>query len=211
MHIATILVTRSRSCHVKTLHVMLRFNVMCLEKGHSHEIVYVNDDAHEKAEILTKSIKGNSDKILFIDFGVHLNDEALAQVFEKQDCVIFPAPKEGINWGMFKDKVLGDTKENIGQVGLDFDTEVGKKVSDGYYTVKSTTPKTWVMNTKATYKALKQKKGQGIYIPTKISDLFEKLLQKELKILAFTKAVVTVTYPHECIANILQASGVKVN
>lgn len=211
MHIASIIVTRSKSCHVKTLHVMLRFNVMCLEKGHSHEITYVDDDAHKKAEAITKAIKGNSDKILFIDFGVHINDEAMTQIFEKNDCVVFPGPVEGINWGMFKDKVLADSKEPIGQAGLEFDTVIDKKVDDGLYTVKSTNPKTWVMNTKAVYKTLKQKKGQGIYIPTKISDLFEKLVQKELKILAFTKAVVTVTYPHECVANILQAAGVKVN
>jgi len=211
MHIASIIVTRSKSCHVKTLHVMLRFNVMCMERGHSHEITYVDDDAHKKAEAITRAIKGNSDKILFIDFGVHINHEAMAQIFEKNACVVFPGPVEGINWGMFKDKVLAGTKEPIGQAGLEFDTVIGKKVGDGLYTVKSTNPKTWVMSTGAVYKALKQKKGQGIYIPTKISELFEKLVERDLKILAFTKATVTVTYPHECVSNILQAAGVKVN
>lgn len=211
MHIASIIVTRSKSCHVKTLHVMLRFNVMCMERGHSHEITYVDDDAHKKAEAIMRAIKGNSDKILFIDFGVHINHEAMAQIFEKNACVVFPGPVEGINWGMFKDKVLAGTKEPIGQAGLEFDTVIGKKVGDGLYTVKSTNPKTWVMSTGAVYKALKQKKGQGIYIPTKISELFEKLVERDLKILAFTKATVTVTYPHECVSNILQAAGVKVN
>lgn len=211
MHIASIIVTRSKSCHVKTLHVMLRFNVMCMERGHSHEITYVDDDAHKKAEAIMRAIKGNSDKILFIDFGVHINHEAMAQIFEKNACVVFPGPVEGINWGMFKDKVLAGTKEPIGQAGLEFDTVIGKKVGDGLYTVRSTNPKTWVMSTGAVYKALKQKKGQGIYIPTKISELFEKLVERDLKILAFTKATVTVTYPHECVSNILQAAGVKVN
>lgn len=33
MKFASIIVTRNKSCHVKTLHTILRFNLMCLQRG----------------------------------------------------------------------------------------------------------------------------------------------------------------------------------
>jgi hypothetical protein len=184
---------------------------MCLERQHMHEIVYVNDDTVDKIAAIMKAVKGNSDKILFIDFGIHLDDTGLLQIFEKPDCIVFPAATEGINWAMFKDKVLASSTEPVNQMGLEFDTVVGDKIEDGVYKVVSTNPKVWVMNTKAVHKVLKQQKGQGLYQPVSIANLFEKMVQKELKIIAFTKSVVTVTYTHECLSNILQAAGVKVS
>ena len=211
MHITSIVTTRSKSCHVKTLHVMLKFNIMCLDRGHMHAIVYVNDDTPEKMDSIMREVKGTTDKIMFYDFGIHIDDASLLQVFEKGDCVVFPAAKGGIDWDMFKEKVQGGSAEPVIQMGLTFDTEVGDKVSDGIYRVKSADPKVWMMNTKAVKKALKQQKGKGLYHPASTADLFQKFTQKELKIIAYTKSVVTVTYPHECISNIIQAAGVKVN
>ena len=213
MHNTSVIVTRSKSCHVKTLHTMLRFNVLCLERGHSHEISYVDDDAHKKADVITKVLKSGSDKIFYVEFGVHLDDESMRQIFEKNQCLVFPAAKEGINWDMFKEKVLADSKEPLAQAGLEFDTEInpGQKIADGIYKVKTTAPKVWCMDIKAGYKCLHQKKGQGITVPPKMSDFFEKLVSKDLKIYAYTKARVTVSYAHECLSNILQAAGVKVN
>jgi hypothetical protein len=171
----------------------------------------VTDDPHEKADIITKNLKGGSDKILFLDFGVHLDDESLKKVFEKNQGLVFPAPVDGVDWGMFKEKVLADTAEPLQQAGLSFDTDVEQKVSDGIYKIKSTTPKVWVLDTKAAFKCLRQKKGAGISVPSKMGEFFEKMMRNELKIYAYTKAEVTVTYTHECLSNILQAAGVKVN
>lgn len=211
MHINTILVTRSRSCHVKTLHMMLRLNVMCMENGIKQEITYVNDDINEKTAMIAKKLKGNADKIIFIDFGVQLDHESLRHILEDYPCIIFPAAVENIDWNMFRTKALAGSNEPISQMGLNFDTEISVKIADGVYKVTKTNPKCWVMNRKLTETCLKQKKGQGIWVPSKISDLFEKLVQRNLKVVAYTKAVVTVTYPHECVSNILETAGVSVN
>ena len=68
MNIVTILVTRSKSCHVKTLHTVLRINVQCLQKNINNQIAYVDDDTFLKAEMVQHYIK-NNDRIIFIDFG----------------------------------------------------------------------------------------------------------------------------------------------
>ena len=53
MKFASIIVTRNKSCHVKTLHTILRFNLFCLQKGGvENEVVFVNDDPFEKSEII---------------------------------------------------------------------------------------------------------------------------------------------------------------
>jgi hypothetical protein len=41
--------------------------------------------------------------------------------------------------------------------------------------------------------------------------MFQKFLQQGVRIYAFTAAKLTQTYTHECISNILNAAGVKVN
>ena len=48
-----------------------------------------------------------SDNILFIDFGVSMDDGSIAQVLKPHEgvgCLVFPAVKEGIDWDMFKHK-----------------------------------------------------------------------------------------------------------
>lgn len=210
MHLNTIVAVRSRSCHVKTMHTLLRINLMCIERQVQHEISYVNDDTHDKIEMINRKIKGTYDKILFLDFGVLMDEESLKQVFEKHACLVFPAVKFGINWDMFKKKMIDGVKEDPSQAGLEFDTSVSKKISDGIYKVTETTPRVWVMDPKQVQKALKGKKGDGMYIPKSIKELFDRLVLK-LSVTAFTKAKITVTYPHECVSNILEAAGVKVN
>ena len=69
MNIVTILVTRSKACHVKTLHTVLRINVQCLQKNINNQITYVDDDPFQKAEAVQKFMK-TCDRIIFIDFGI---------------------------------------------------------------------------------------------------------------------------------------------
>ena len=85
MRLATIVVTRSKSCHVKTLHTVLRLNLMCIQsKGIQNEVVYVNDDPYEKSNIIQKYMK-TADRILYIDFGVSMDEGSIAQVFKPHE------------------------------------------------------------------------------------------------------------------------------
>jgi len=214
MKFATIIVTRSKSCSVKTLHTILRFNLLCMKnRGTENEVVFVNDDPYEKCEIIQKYIKTH-DRIFFIDFGIAVDDLSLGKCFDKHEgigCVVFPAVVEGIDWDMFKDKVNKNSKEPIEQMGLNFDTEVGNKVSDGMYNVLKTSSKCWVLMSKNVSKHIKDKKYGVCKIYPRMDVMFSKFKESGVKIHAYTKAKLTMTYSHECISNILNATGVKSN
>jgi hypothetical protein len=210
MKIVTLLVTRSKSCHVKTLHSVLRINITCLQKGFDNEIAYVDDDPFMKAETIQRYMKSH-DRIIFVDFGVGLDDNSIAQCFEKHTnvgCLVFPGVKEGVDWELFKSKVKDGSSEPVGQMGLHFDTEVGMKISDNIYRVDSTNAKAWFMNTKNVIKSIKDKKSSKWTVNPK---MFEKFIEQSVRIYAFTAAKLTMTYTHECVSNILNAAGVKVN
>jgi len=215
MKIITILTTRSKSCHVKTLHTILRLNIKCLERGVHNEIIFVNDDPYEKSEAISIAVKKTPDKILFIDFGVGMDDDSILQAFEKHDgigCLVFPGVKEGIDWGLFKAKVRDDNcEEPSSQMGLNFDTEVGKKISNNIYAVDSTSAKVWLMNCKNATKFMKDKKTGNFKILPRAEQMFQKFKENGMKIHAFTAAKLTMTYSHECISNILNAAGVSTN
>jgi hypothetical protein len=209
MNLVTILVTRSKACHVKTLHTILRLNIKCLQKSINNEITYVDDDSFKKAEIIQQYAKTH-DRIFFIDFGISADDESIDKVLGDLDgfgVLVFPGVKEGVDWNLFKSKVRSDCKEPIAQMGLHFDTEVGNKISDNIHVVTSTEAKCWVMNTKNLIKNIKDKKGNWKIYPK----MFEKFKEQGVKIYAFTAAKLTMTYTHECISNILNAAGVKSN
>ena len=208
MNFTTILVTRSKACHVKTLHTILRFNIRCLQKSINNEIVYVDDDPYEKAEMIQKCMKTH-ERIMFIDFGISLDDLTLDQCFEKHEgigCLVFPGVKEGIDWEMFKSKVKEGSEEPVTQMGLHFDTDVGKKVGKNIYQVNKTSARAWMMNTKNVTKTIQKTKD------SKVSPkMFDKFAQQGVRVYAFTAAKLTMTYTHECVSNILNAAGVKVN
>jgi hypothetical protein len=208
MKLVTILVTRSKSCHVKTLHAVLRLNIRCLQKKIDNQIAYVDDDPYKKAEMVEKYMKTH-DRIFFVDFGIGIDDASLDQVMENHEgvgCLVFPGVEEGIDWGMFKEKIKNDTDEPVSQMGLNFDTVVGSAVSKDIRKVVSTNAKVWIMNTKNVTKTLQKSKD------SKISPkIFEKFLRQNVRVYAFTAAKLTITYTHECVSNILNAAGVKVN
>lgn len=204
MKFATVVVTRSKAAHVKTLHTILKLNIQCMMRGFHNEIVFCNDDPYEKAETVQHVLKkGNAERILFIDFGIHVDENSLLQLFEKHEGIgvlVFPAVKEGIDWELFKQKVKdGETNEPVEQMGLHFDTEVGKKIDDSIYAVTSTTARCFMMCVKNVRKRIDK-------IHPK---MFEKLKSDGVKIVAYTKAKLTCTYTHECISNILNAAGVR--
>ena len=161
MNIATIIVTRSKSCAVKTLHTILRLNMMCLQNNINNEITYVNDDPFEKVEMIQKFMKSH-ERIIFIEFGISIDQESIEQLFKKHEgvgCLVFPGVKEGVDWDLFKVKVKNDSSEPVSKMGLHFDTEVGKLIHENIYQVVSTDPKAWMMNTKNVIKNIKDKKS----------------------------------------------------
>ena len=182
----------------------------CLQKNINNEIVYVIDDPYAKAEVVQKYMK-TKDRILFFDFGIGVDDDTLDQVFESHEnvgCLVFPGVKEGIDWDMFKTKIRSGSTEPASQMGLAFDTEVGKKVSENIYNVITTEPRVWILNTKNVLKSIKDKKTGNWKIYPK---MFEKFKEQGVRIYAFTASKLTLTYTHECLSNILNAAGVKVN
>jgi len=209
MKICTVVTTRSKSCSVKTLHTILKLNIHCLQNNVQNEIVYVNDDPFEKIEMIQKCLS-KCDRLFFIDFGIGVDDASVKQIFESHEGIgvlVFPGVKEGIDWGLFKHKVREGSSEPVSQMGLNFDTQVGKKISTDIYSVTSTEAKSWVMFSKNVMKNAKDKKGNfNLHVK-----MFDKLKEQGVKIYAFTASKLTMTYPHECISNILGAAGVKTN
>lgn len=214
MKITTIVVTRSGACHVKTLHTLLRFNIQCLRRaGVQNEISFVNDDPYEKSNAIEKCIT-TSDRIFFIDFGIHVDDGSMSTIFNTNDnynVIIFPAVKEGIDWDMFKEKVKAESSEPTNQMGLNFDTEITNKVDTDFYNIKSSSAKSWVMMCKPTLKHIKCRRTGNIKIAPKSLTMFQKFKESGVKVVAYTASKLTLTYPHECISNILNSAGIKAN
>lgn len=208
MNIVTVIVTSSKSCHVKTLHTILRLNLKCIQRSCKQQIVFVDNDPYKKAEAIEKYMK-TCDRLLFIDFGIGLDDNSISQVFEPHEnvgCLVFPGVKEGVDWAMFKTKVRENSTEPIEQMGLHFDTEVNKQVSENIYHVTTTEARAWIINCKNVIKSIKDKKSGKWSIHPKT---LEKFKEKGVKMFAFTASKLTMTYAHECISNILNAAGVK--
>jgi hypothetical protein len=204
MKFCTLIVTRSKSCSVKTLHTILKMNIHCIQQNVQNEILYVNDDPFEKSEMIKKCLS-KCDRLFFIDFGINVDEESIKELFKPHDglgVLVFPGVKDGIDWGLFKHKVREGSKEPVSQMGLNFDTEVGQKVSKDIYKVNSTEARAWVMFSKNTLKKCKKFTA---------SNMLNNLRDEDVKIYAFTASKLIMTYTHECVSNILSAAGVKSN
>lgn len=195
-------VTRNKSIYVTGLHMLLQLTARCIQGGHQINIQFVNDCSN-----LPKLLK-TCERLLWVEYGACLDQESFDKVFEKSgDVLVFPSVKEGIDWDRFSKNI--DTEEPLHQIGLDFDTVVDKKVSDGVYTVKSTAPSVFVVNDcSKVFEKLRDKKGEGVRI-TSIDDMFQKCVEKGVKVHAYTKCNVIRHYSHECVGNILEAVGVS--
>jgi len=200
-------VTRNKSITVKTLHTLLKINIFCIQHGDQVLLTYVNDDHFDIQNTINKKIK-NVDRLCFIDYSVFIDEDSISKLFGKfpngYNGMVLPAVKEGINWDMFREKITNGSDETVSQMGMEFDTEVDKRIDDDMWSVKSTKPKVWIVDTKAAIKALRTKKGEGVTFPLRREEFFNKI-----KICAFVKAKVVLTYTHECLSNILESSGVS--
>lgn len=205
MLINVCIVTRNKAITITTLHMLLHLSGKCYSSG-THQICihFVNS-----TKSLPKLIK-TSDKILWVDYGFSLDSESFDKLFENiADVLVFPAVREGVNWDRFKKCVKEDSKEPLHQIGMEFDTEVDKKISDGLWTVKKTVPSVFIIDCKSVDKKMRTRKGEGIKLPRDIDLIFEKFQEQDVKIVAYTKANVLAHFTHECIGNILEANGVQ--
>jgi len=212
MHIVVVVVIRSVSIAVKTLHTLLNVNRLVSQKQYTCEIVYVNDDLFERQAVLLKKAK-HCDRLVWINYSVHIDLNSVEKLLDKfipgYQCLVLPCVIPGINWDMFKSKVLKNSTEPIHQMGLNFDTSVGKSIGENLHIVTYTDPKCWAIDTKPVLKALKGNKGDGIVVSACVAEMFKTFLEKGIKVYAFTGANLVVTYPHECIGNLLSAAGVE--
>lgn len=183
---------------------------MCIHKKVHHNIIFVNDDPFEKVEMIMKQLKV-AERLVLIDYSVYVDldtiDKMFTTHFDQYSCLVFPCVKEGINWDIFKKQI--ETTEPSEQVALEFDTVLGQKIGESLYRVKSTEPRCWIMDTKPIIKALRERKGEGIRLPAKNNEMFDRLIERGVKICAYTACRLTVTYAHECMSNILESVGVK--
>jgi hypothetical protein len=212
MYISVIIVTRNVSVCVKTLHNIMNFNRLCISNGVQVEINFVNDEPFDKMKLIMKKLK-TSDRLLFIDYGVCMDSESIirsVKPFEKGwNGVVFPGVKEGIDWDVFKKKVKAESKEPNYQKGLNFDTVVTTPITgQDNYKIKTTNPKSWVVDCKHVVKCLREKKGGGLALPAKMDELFVKMIDKGVKLYAFIGAHLVINYQHECVGNILQSANV---
>ena len=206
MQITTIIVTRNKSASVKTLHTLLKLNIVCLEQNVHNRIMFTNDDFSSRRATLQKHLK-NTDRLLWVDYGIAIDEESLRHVVSREwqwHGVVFPCVTEGINWEQFKKNI--DTPEPISQKGLGFDTSVSKKVQGDFYDIEKTNPKCFVIDTKHFLKNMKKEKMSHDF-----GELFSELKTTKFKLVAFTAAKLITTYPHECLGNILGAAGIKAN
>ena len=201
--------TRNQSATVKTLHTVLRTNVIVSKFGHTHQIVFVNDTAGEKAQVLNKHLK-NCDKLLWLDYTVALDSMSIEKGLNSQVSVLYPAVIPDVDWDMFKSKVLIGSKEPNYQMGMKFDVDVDKPTQDNtMWTVKTAKPKVFMFDTKDVLKALRNKKGENSKLTADSEVDFFNLKNRNMKFVAYIEAEVMLTNTYECLGNILNAAGIK--
>jgi len=198
--------TRNKSISSTTLHTLMNVHVACMMRGVHIEIHFVPDKT-----TLPKLIK-TGERLFFMDYGTNLNNEILEKIFEPMDkynVLVFPTVKEGINWEKFAKRTIEGTKEPACQRGLEFDTEVGKKISPGIYDCVKTSARVWLMDAKPVDKKLRGGK-ENLQLP--VADegiMFARLQQIGVKIAVASEAMVVCHFVHECFGNILEAAGVS--
>ena len=174
-------------------------------RGVHSEIVFV-----EGLSALPKYVK-TGERIVWFDYGTNLDNDSIPRLLAPMEkdvrVVVFPAVTEGVDWNMFKKKTTEGSTEPIHQRGLNFDTDVTKKIAGtDVWDVEKTSARVWVMESGPVNKKLKS-------ISKNVScdsyeGLFQQLKSIGIRIAALPSAVVVRHYTHECFGNILEAPGV---
>jgi len=201
--------TRNRSICATTLHTMMNIHMACMYRGFHLDVHFVNDKSS-----LPKMIK-TGDRIVWMEYGTNLDQNSIGKAVDPFDknlnVLVFPSVKEGIDWPRFVAKTKEGSTEPAHQRGLNFDTEVGRKLADGLYECAKTSARVWSMDAKPV-----DKKIRGGKVPVKLpllnnEEMFGTLTSLGVKIGVLSTASVICHYVHECLGNILEASGVQLN
>lgn len=182
-------VTRNRALTAATLHTLLNMNIKCMQKGRDLGIHFMHDRSG-----FHKMIDKDSTAV-FLDYATSVDDDTLDTLFEEFDGVrVFPGPVATVFWDQFKKKTLDGTEEPLHQRGLKFDIDAGED------------PCAFAVKGKKTIKKFKDK---NLKFP--VENILEKLKANDIHPVIHGKAVVTRTFPYECLGNILDVSGVTVD
>ena len=199
------MVTRNKSISATTLHTAMNIHMNCMIKGIHLDISFVPDKSN-----LPRLIK-TGERIIWLEYGTNLDEASIHKAigpFEKNlQVLVFPAIKEGINWDMFARKTKAGSTEPVNQRGLEFDTSVGKKLGDSLYEVTSTEARVWAMDSRPVDKKLRGEKTP-VKLPSDES-MFRVLAGLGIRIGAVTSATVICHFVHECVGNILETAGVR--
>jgi hypothetical protein len=201
--------TRNKSISATTLHTMMNIHMGCMVRQKHLDIHFVQDKT-----TLPKLIK-NGERIIWIEYGTNLDAESINKALDDFphgiQVLIFPSVKEGINWDRFVKRTKAGSKEPAHQRGLEFDTIVGRKFSDGLYDCLKSSARIWAMDAKPVDKKLRGGKVPVVMPLTNNEAMFDCLKKEGIKIGVLSTATVICHYVHECLGNILEAAGVQVN
>ena len=207
--IHVVMETRNRSISATTLHTAMNIHMACMVKQKHLDIHFVQDKSS-----LPKLIK-NGDRIIWLEYGTNLDQESIFKAVDDFphgfQVLVFPSVKEGINWDRFVRRTKAGSNEPSHQRGLDFDTIVGKKLSDGMYECLKTSARVWAMDAKPVDKKLRGGKVPVTLPLLNNEAMFDCLKKEGIKIGVLSTCTVICHYVHECLGNILEAAGVQVN
>lgn len=198
-------VTRNKSIAVTTLHSLMTIQMHAAHRGVHAETVFV-----EGLSALPKYIK-TGERLVWFDYGTNLDNDSIPRLFAPMEkdvrVVVFPAVTEGVDWDMFKKKTVTGSTEPIYQRGLNFDTDVSKKiVGTDVWDVDKTSARVWVMDSNHVNKKLKSV-SKNVSCES-YESLFQQLKTLGIRIAALPSAVVVRHFTHECLGNILEAPGI---
>ena len=199
-----VVVTRNKSIAVTTLHSLMNIKMYGMHKNEHIEVMFVDSLSH-----LPKLVK-SGERILWFDYGTNLDNDTIAKVFSPMEkdvrVIVFPAVTEGVDWDMFKKKTIEGSKEPVHQRGLNFDTEVTKKIAGTeLWDVQTSSAHVWLMDSKPIDKKLKS--VQKNLSCESYEALFSQMKSLNIRVAALPSAVVIRHYTHECLGNILEMPG----
>lgn len=183
-------ITRNRSLTSSTLQTLVNMNVKCMLKNKDLAI-HMMDTRDGLAKLVEKG-----ETVLFLDYSTSIDDASMDKCFEDFDGVrIFPGPVEGVDWDQFRKRTVDGTSEPVSQRALKFDIDI-----------PGTDPSAFVVGGNKFFRKLRDKK---IKFPVK--DTINKLKVHDLHPVIIPTATVTRSFPHECLGNILEVSGVRLD
>ena len=183
-------ITRNRSITASTLQTLVNMNVKCMLRNRDLSI-HMMDTRDGLAKLVEKG-----DTVLFLDYSTSIDDASMDKCFEEFDGVrIFPGPVEGVDWDQFRRRTLEGVSEPVSQRALKFDVDV-----------PGAEPSAFVVGGKKFFRKLRDKK-----LKFPIKDTISKLRAFDLHPVVVHTAVVTRSFPHECLGNILEVSGVRLD